>query len=454
MSDTSEDSQEREMSDTSEDSQERETKNFNGILLSEDEFIIKINDFLEKRSILLQNCKNMKLYKKFKNLNNEYINYIENPLLYIMRLFPEYINNEYEWQLFICSRYQSKDFRFLDNWNNGEGCNNTVKTFVINIIMNQQNFECCLMDMSCVETAVNDILFVDNFDDILTISEIFIKTDFLHPKDSKDFSYLELNQIMLDESIKDSQLKNNNKMDKLFKFFLEEENIIKDCKIEINITFGESIDEKLNLKITKFVHDFIFSDDYFISALESFNTRIFNFNFPCLNISEVIESENFITELFRYFYTGNIILSNLTLLEIESLWSFSDEKCLVLKDICYRYLTLNDSLFTSTQSKFLEMIAIDHPTIPYPCFLFKLSYDNSLAVVSIDGKLYYLDKLSKSYNDYRDDEPERFCPENILKLGVYNDLKYVHFKYFKDNNILYDLNIRTMIYNNFIKRKN
>lgn len=363
-------------------------------------FKSKINQYEDLELNLKKDV--IKLYKK----------YCEYPQSILFNAFPSYKYSRYDWELYILSKYDKMDFRFLDkNTQN-------VRSFIIQLVMLQNHKNSSYSDMGFMENLIKQI---NTFEEILEIVEIIKEQKFLSPKYSKNYSDNELNKIMLNEKIKETMDINTSKLEKLFNYCIKDNDSLKN-DLTINFNFKDII-------ITKYIHSFIFIDEYFTNALEKFSqTKILNFYF-----SEINYCENLIIEIIRYLYIGTVNFENLSEENIMILSVFGNQLMLNnLEEICERYLQL-DNKITNCKLSDIEIEQIHHPKIN-SLYLYNVDRLTKFYVIEKNNKLYYI-YGGKMYGS------TKILIDDCLKGGIYRNVPVCILKYFDEYKINYDLNI-------------
>lgn len=357
------------------------------------------------------------------NINYEF--YLENFENFIFNCLPNYKNSEYDWEFFMLAKYEKLDFRFLESYSP------TVKSFIINLILLQNAPECSPIDVSFIQELVK---IIKTFDEILEIVEIIKTNKFLCRNYTKLYEDRDLNEIMLREAVKDSELKNKEKMETQLKQCILDNQNLEFFKLEIKYDVAIKFIFK-DQQSSRLINSSVLVEDFFKIALEKFDrTREFNFYFEQMNYNEI-----FINELLRYLYVGEVKFDKLTKEDIMNLWTFGDERMLVLKDICQRYLELDDNIINLELPE-LEITTVQNERVS-SLYYYKINQYTGFYTIKIDDKIYYLYGGINFYGHIG--IIYQYHSNDKIRKNVKSDIS----KYFKKYNINYNLEIIKKIYN-------
>lgn len=332
--------------------------------------------------------------------------------------------DESDWEFFMSPRFISKNFSFLDNYNE------RVKSFVINLILTRQEPGISFNDFSMIEELSETLTEISDLFDII---EIFRKNDFLKSNDSKKYSDKELRQIMLDDCINLTKKRSENKMKLLLDGNFD--------LIELKFIFQ-------NKTLVIHVHSFTLDEEYFINALEKFDqTKSLTFYLDSTDSEELI-----VDEIKKYLYTGSIELNNLNSNIAQILYIFGNQYQLELENIMIRYLELDtplrgfhDNISDIFNPKKLN-VQIDGFNCPIYISKFK---ENYLLMIEHNGNFYYVCVLIIYGGILKLSNLICYLRSHLIShLNTINSLsspEYSLSKYLNKHNIIFDRNLGNLI---------
>jgi len=278
-------------------------------------------------------------------------------------LFPMVPDDDIEFA-FLRIKAPNNNFSFLN------GHNEFVKDFIVNICLYNNYLSTIYCDFNEYITKIN------NVDDILSIIKIIHENKIFHVSNEEldKITDEDLNKIIIDDVVKESEKSNNNKMTKLYNLFINRQSVG-------DFYLGFKFKDKGKCFE---IHSFILTDSHFEKVI-----NILEANSTTLSIDEKYTNE-ICNEIVKYLYTGNISqeISEKSLLILKEV---GHKYQLKLEDICISRLSLNNKLRIEELNVFEMVLASEKNKYPIYSVKYKDVY---FVIAKVEDKMYYLGEIS------------------------------------------------------------
>jgi len=364
-------------------------------------------EFISDFNKIITYCKSINMECEEIDIDPIYDSYeSDEPFVYELLCFTPVTLTEMEYFMI---RSHNNDFNFLD------GYNENVKNFIIQLCL-------CNNYLSSIHDRLDDFFnLLDNLDDILDAIKIIHenKLGYRSNEELDSITDEDLNYVILNSTIKESENSNLTKMEKLF-------DLVTQNKIKGDFTIKFKFNDN-EVKVS--IYSFILTEEYFDNLVNKYLAN---------NVTFIIDSDfnkEVCVEVIRYLHTGRIN-TKISIESVLSLCALGNEYQLKLEDICNRILNLNDKLRIDNiiEPNFV-LISTNNK---YPIYSLKYKL-NVIVLIKYEDKFYYYSEID------RDDELDE------IQFNIHLD-EYLKRKFIKECNIIIDKNFVRDLSMNTIKK--